>query len=190
MEHSSNHCDTTLQISFPKSNQDHRLQLVEINGTIFAIVHTTLESTGPINFLCETWNLVLLAPLKSKADISISGMNIVICSDIVSEEGLVNIHASCRLVKFTSPAKNVRETAKQGQFQLDDAPTTLINCFQLFQAITLSCRSSPELLAQAQQKFIASLCLLAEKMEGKKAPLTIHQVLKVWNIPCLPKDPV
>ena len=64
-----NQSDLKLQISFPKSDQDHRLQLVNINESIFAILHSPLESNGPINLYCEDWSLVLLAPIKSKTDL-------------------------------------------------------------------------------------------------------------------------
>src|SRR5579872_7348909 len=93
--------DTKLQIGFLKSNEDHRLQLIEINGSIFAIVHSPLESLGPINLHCEPWSLVLLAPIKSQTNIFISAINIICLNEVESKTGNVNIHATGRFVKFS-----------------------------------------------------------------------------------------
>jgi|GEM_PF-1976330 len=181
--------DIKLLISFPKSNEDHRLQLVGINGSIFAIVHSPLESLGPIRLHCEEWSLVLLAPLKSKSSILISAINIICLSEIASEEGNVNIHASNRLVKFPDlikPAEKVCERGERGEFQLGDDLGSFLYFYRLFEGIVSNARSgSPDLLSQAQQQLVAGLCTLADKIKEKTEDLDLLNVLNVWNIPCL-----
>jgi hypothetical protein len=183
--------DVKLQVTFPKSSEDHRLQLVRINGSIFAILHSSLESNGPINLLCEDWSLVLLAPIKSKTNIVISAINVICLNEIESKEGIVNIQASNRLVKLTpsiKPFEKVYETAKRPVFQLDD-PAALLNCFQLFNKVVKGSREgSANSFFEAQQNFITVLCLLAEKIEGKTAQLNIQPVLKIWDIPGITED--
>lgn len=183
--------DIKLQVTFPKSSEDHRLQLVRINGSIFAILHSPLESNGPINLLCEDWSLVLLAPIKSKTNIVISAINIICLNEIESKEGMVNIEASNRLVKLTpsiQPLEKVYETAKRPVLQLND-PAALLTCFQLFNKIVIGSREeNVNSFLEAQQNFITVLCLLAEKIEGKTAQLSIQPVLKIWDIPSETKD--
>lgn len=181
--------DAKLQIGFPKSNEDHRLQLVDINGSIFAIVHSPLESLGPISLNCEDWSLVLLAPIKSKTNILISAINVICLSEIASEEGNVNIHASNRLVKFAhlinSPEK-IQEMGERGEFQFDDDPGAFLHYYRLFDSIVSSVRvESLDSFSEAQQKFIMSLCTLADKIEGKPENLNLHKVLGIWDIPYL-----
>lgn len=176
-----------LLITFPQSSEDHRLQLMGINGAIFAIVHSPLESLGPIRLLCEDWSLVLLAPLKSKSNIIVSAINVICLSEIASEEGNVSIHASNRLVKFAhllkSPAK-VSEMGEQGEFQFDDDPGALLYYYRLFEGIVSSVRNgSPDLLSHAQQQCIAGLCTLADKMKAEQKNLNLHEVLDIWHIP-------
>ncbi len=181
--------DTKLQIVFPKSKEDHRFQLVEINGSIFAIVHLPLESLGPIQLNCEEWSLVLLAPIKSKTDIVISAINIICLSEITSEEGNVNIQASNRLVKFAHSMKSsekVCEKGAHGKFQFDDDPGAFLHYYRLFDGIVSNARNgSPDSLTEAQQKFIQSLCTLADKIEGNPENLNLHKVLDIWRIPSL-----
>jgi len=178
-----------LLITFPKSSEDHRLQLVGINGAIFAIVHSPLESLGPIRLHCEEWSLVLLAPLKSKSNILVSAINVICLSEIASEEGNVNIHASNRLVKFADlfkPAEKVTEMGERGEFQFDNEPGAFLYFYRLFEGIVSSARSgSPDLLSQAQQQVFAGLCTLADKIEAKPENLDLHKVLGIWNIPHL-----
>jgi hypothetical protein len=174
-------------ITFPKSKEDHRLQLVGINDAVFAIVHSPLESQGPIHLHCEDWSLVLLAPLKSKSDIEISAVNVICLSEIVSDEGLVNIHASNKLVKFAPISKSDKKLtvkAVNGEFQFDDDPATLLYCYRLFQGIVADVRSeSPEMISKAQQRFITALCMLSDKIKGNSASLDLKDVLEIWNIP-------
>lgn len=179
--------EVKLQVAFPKSSEDHRLQLVIINGSVFAILHSPLESNGPINLYCEPWSLILLAPIKSKADVQISAINIICLSEINSEEGTVNIHASNRLVKLapsSTPSEKMHETAKGGEFHLCDNQADSLICSQIFNNV-ISCAHAedPDSFLEAQQKFIGGLCFLAEKMEGKTAPLNINSVLGIWDIP-------
>lgn len=180
------HRDFQLRIDFPKSNEDHRLQLVRINGAIFAILHSPLESLGPIRLHCEEWSLVLLAPLKSKSNILVSAINIICLSEIASEEGNVTIHASNRLVKFADmfkPREKVSEIGERGEFQLDNDPGFLLYLYRVFEGIVSSVGSgSPDLLSQAEQQFIAGLCTLADKIEGKPKNLDLPKVLDIWNI--------
>lgn len=178
-----------LQITFPESSEDHRLQLVGINGAIFAIVHSPLESLGPIRLYCEEWSLVLLAPLKSKTNILVSAINVICLSEIASEEGNVNIHASNRLVKFAdlfkSPEK-ICEMGERGEFQFDDDPGAFLYFYRLFEGIVSSVREgNPELLPQAQQQFLLGFCALADTIEGKPENLDLSKVLDIWNIPHL-----
>jgi hypothetical protein len=184
--------DVKLQIAFPKSNEDHRLQLIEINGSIFAIVHSPLESKGPIRLHCEEWSLVLLAPIKSKSNILISAINVICLNEIVSEEENVNIHASHRLVKFTGliqAPKNLSQMGERGEFQFDDDPGAFLQYYRLFESIVSSIRAgSPDSITDAQQKVIMSLCTLADKIEGKLENLNLPKVLDIWKIPALKQD--
>lgn len=181
--------DAKLQIAFPKSKEDHRLQLVEINGSIFAIVYSPLESLGPIRLCCEEWSLVLLAPIKSKTNVLISAKNIICLNEIVSEEGNVNIHASNRLVKFAhsvSPREKICEMGERGEFRFDDDPGAFLYYYRLFDGIVSSLRSgNPDSFSEVQQNFITSLCTLADKIEGSPENLNLQKVLGVWGIPFL-----
>ncbi len=179
--------DVRLKISFPKSNEDHRLQLVEINGSIFAIVHSSLESEGPISLYCEDWSLVLLSSIKSKTNIVVSATNIICLNTIHSEEGLINLHASNRLVKFANlmtPPEKVYQIAEKGEFQFHDDPGACLFYSQLFHAIVTNVYTkNPDSILEAQQKFIMSLCVLAQKVGGETENLTLPKVLDIWNIP-------
>ncbi len=181
-----------LQITFPESSEDHRLQLVAINGAIFAIVHSPLESLGPIRLHCEEWSLVLLAPLKSKTNILVSAINVICLGEVVSEEGNVNIHASNRLVKFADlfkPKEKVCEMGERGEFQFDDDPGAFLYFYRLFEGIVSSARSGdPALLSQSQQQVLSGLCTLAHTIEGKPENMDLNKVLDVWNIP-IAKEP-
>lgn len=176
-----------LQIFFPKSNEDHRLQLIDINGAIFAILFSALESKGQIRLNCEDWSLILLAPIKSQADVVISAINIICVNDIQSQEGTVSIEASNQLVKITPSIKSsdrVIVSGKEGEFQFDDDPGSFIYYFQLFNKIVSEVRKDdPASFIEAQKKFILCLCALAQKLEGQLQELTIHRVLELWKIP-------
>lgn len=182
-----------MQIIFPKCSEDHRLQLVNINGAIFAIVYSPLESLGPIRLYCEEWSLILLAPLKSKSNIVVTATNLICLSEIASEEGHVNVHASNRLVKFGDlfkPLEKVSEIGERGEFQLDADLGTVLYYYRLFEGIVTSIRDgSPDLISQAQQQFIAGLCTLADKI-GKDENLDLNKVLAGWNIPRLPQNEI
>ncbi len=174
-----------LSVTFPSCSEDHRLQLVEINGAIFAIVHAALASDGPINLNCHEWNLVLLAPIKSKVDVNISGVNIIILGEIQSEEGSVNIEASNKLVKFAASKmapEKLRETGKQGEFNLGDDPGAYIHFVRSFTNIVISSRNE-DTLVDAQEEFIKAICLLAGKIEKKSEILNVQRVLGIWGIP-------
>lgn len=179
--------DVKMQIAFPKSKEDHRLQLIEINGSIFAIVHAPLESLGPIRLYCEEWSLVLLAPIKSKTNILVSAKNIICLNEVVSEEGNVNLHASNRLVKFAhsmKPSEKVCEMGERGEFQFGDDPGAFLYYYRLFDGIVSSVRSeSPDSISKAQQAFIMGLCTLADKIEGGSENLDLQKVLGIWDIP-------
>ena len=189
MQNSNNEkIDAKLQMGFPKCNEDHRLQLVEINGSMFAILHALLESEGPIALHCEEWSLILLAPIKSKSNILISAINVICLSEIESKEGVINLHASNRLVKFAQLIKSdkVSEMGECGEFEFDDDPGAFLNYFRLFESVLRGIHTNTsESTAEAQQKFIGSLCSLAEKIEDSKDPLTLGKVLSCWNIPYL-----
>lgn len=178
--------DIKLQVTFPKSSEDHRLQLVNINGSIFAIVNSSLESNGPINLYCEDWSLILLAPIKSQVDVIISAINIICMNEIISEEGSVKIHASERLMKYPPSIKSplkVMTTNNHGEFQFPDDPASFLS-FQLFNnLLSLVHDKSPESMIEAQKKFVASLCVLAEKFEGTSENLNLQRVLEIWGIP-------
>ncbi len=174
-----------LQIGFPKCSEDHRLQLVSINGSIFAILHAPLESDGEIQLLCNDWSLVLLAPIKSKTNIHISAINVICLNEIESKEGTVSIQALHHLIKLTPPTKpseKVVETAKQMLFQVDDS-AALFTAFQLFNKIVQNVRlRMQESLDNAKLNFITALCLLAEKCIGKTTQLHLKPVLNFWDI--------
>lgn len=175
-----------LQIHFPKSSEDRRLQLIEINGSIFAIVHSPLESNGPINLFCENWSLILLSPIRSKVDISISGINVICLNDVISSEGTVDIQASNQLVNLSpsiQTSEKINLFGKQGQFQLDDDPATFLYYFKLFDKIVRGVHdANPDSFSEAQHSFLVSLCALAQKIEGKTEDLNIHKVLSFWEI--------
>ncbi len=176
-------------IAFPESSEDHRLQLVAVNGAIFAIVHSPLESAGPIRLYCEDWSLVLLAPLKSKSNILVSAINIICLSEISSEEGNLNIHASNRLIKFShlfKPLEKLSEMGERGEFEFGDDPGALLYYYRLFEEIVSNARKgTSESLPQAQQQFITAICSLAGKIIAKSENLDLHQVFDIWNIPRL-----
>ena len=182
----SNKEEIKLHVTFPKSSEDHRLQLVEINGSIFAMISSSLESNGPINLYCEDWSLILLAPIKSKTDVNISAINIVCMNEVVSEEGSVKIHASHRLMKYPpsiKAAQKIKTTCYHGEFQFPDDPAAFLN-FQLFHnLLSLIHDKNPDSIIEAQKKFVASLCVLAEKIEGKSENLNLRKVLEIWDIP-------
>ena len=174
-----------LEISFPKSSEDHRLQLISINGAMFAIVHSPLESDGPIRLFCEEWSVIAVAPIKSKTNILISAINVMCFNDITSEEGMVNIHASNRLVKFTpSSPEKVCQMGERGETIFTNDPGALLYYNRLFDSIVNSIHNeNPDSFAEAQQKFITGLCTLADKIEGKTKNLNLNQVLDIWGIP-------
>ena len=116
--------DVRVQIAFPKSDEDHRLQLVGVNGSIFALVYSPLESNGPIRLDCEEWSLIILAPIKSKGDVVISATNVICLNTIESEEGSVSINASNQLANFSSSIKSalgVSEVGERGEYRLEDS---------------------------------------------------------------------
>ena len=179
--------NTKLSITFPTSNEDHRLQLIEINGAIFAIVHAPLESQGPIRLQCEDWSLILLSPIKSTSHIVISAINVICLSEISSQEGNINLHASNLLVKFAglfTAADKVSEIAEKDECTFDDDPGALLYFYRLFEGVVKAARSEDrELLSQAQQQVITALCTLADRIQNKTANLDLQKVLDMWNIP-------
>lgn len=176
----------SLQISFPKSSEDHRLQLVVINGTIFAVFYAPLESKGPIRLDCEEWNLILLAPIRSETHIVISGKNVVCLSEITSKEGNINIHATKRLLKFShliKPSEKYCEFAEGSEHSFDEDPGLLLYLHRTFLEIVRCQRSAiPDAIPEAQQKMIACLSTLADKVADKKKELNLSAVLKIWDI--------
>lgn len=184
MEESTPPKNAKLEIAFPKSDQDQKLRLVSINGSMFAIVHAPLESQGPINLNCDDWSLILLAPIKSKTNVSISAINIICLNEIVSEEGDVNILASGQLVKF-SPKQSEKsiETGGRGEFYFEDDAGALLYYYRLYNDILNQIHEgNTESFYKAQQQFISSLCTLADKIEGKPETLNLHKVFSVWGI--------
>lgn len=179
--------NSKLQITFPKSEEDHRLQFIEINGSIFAVLYSPLESFGPIRLHCEDWSLILLAPINSKANILISAKNIICLNEIVSEEGSVNIHASNWLVKFAhliKPVEKLCEMGERGEFQFDDDPGAFLFYHRLFEGIVDKLRNqSSDSFSEAQQSFIKALCTLADKVKKKPETLDLQKVLATWDIP-------
>lgn len=175
-----------LEISFPKSSEDRRLQLVAINGAVFAIIHSPLESDGPIQLYCDAWSLIILAPIKTKSNIVISAINVICLNEIESLEGIVNIHASNRLVKFAhmlKPAEKVDAIVEGKEFQFEDDPGALLHYHRLFKNILkIVSEENLEAFPEAQQMFIMSLCTLADKIEKTKENLDLHKVLEIWNI--------
>ena len=176
-----------LEISFPKSSEDHRLQLVEINGAVFAILYAPLESVGPIRLYCEKWSLVIMAPLKSESNILVSATNVICLSEIVSAKGNVNVHASHLLVKFADlfrPRERVSEMGERGEYELNDDPGFLIYIYRLFEGIVQKVSDpNPQTLAHGQQQFLSALCAIADKIEKKEGGLDLRQVLQIWGIP-------
>ena len=179
--------ETKVSIAFPKSSEDHRLQLVEINGAIFGLLHSPLESQGPIRLFCDEWSLILLAPIKSKTHVVISAANLICLSEIASEEGNINLHASSQLVNFTHPAQSsgvVCQMGEKGEFLFPDDLGSLVYYYRVFdQMIPLIRSTTPSSFSDAQQMFIAILCTLANKIKGNPGNLALHQVLDVWGIP-------
>lgn len=178
---------SNLSISFPKSSEDHRLRLIGINDALFAIIFAPLESLGPINLDCGEWSLVLLAPVKSKTNISISATNIICLNEVSSEEGSVSLYASNRLVRFPDllkPLEKVSEVGERGKFHFGDDPGALLYFFKLFEGIVSNIHDgSPEMCSQAQQQVIRGLCTLADRIKGTSDPLVLLDVLSLWNIP-------
>lgn len=181
--------ETKLQIAFPKSKEDHRLQLIEINGSIFAVVHSPLESQGPVHLHCEDWSLVLLAPIKSKTNVLITGVNIICLNEIESEEGDVKLHASHRLVKWNHLIKaqgTISERGEHGKFELQDDPGIFLHYHRMFHEIVSHVRKeTSDSFSQAQQKVMMNLCTLADKIEGGSENLDLYKVLDLWNVPPL-----
>ncbi|WP_068466787.1 hypothetical protein [Candidatus Protochlamydia phocaeensis] len=176
--------NSKLKIGFPTSTEDRRLQLVDINGSIFAIVYSPLESNGPIRLECEDWSLILLAPIKSKTDIVISAINIIRFNTIESEEGVVNISASNQLVNFASPMTSLAyETGERGAFQFED-PAALFNYSQLFNKVVAFARGEnlDSSFSEAQKNFMMGLCAIAKKMEPNTEDLNLPRVFGIWDI--------
>ncbi|MDN3506670.1 MAG: hypothetical protein P0S96_05530 [Simkaniaceae bacterium] len=175
-----------LKVTFPKSSEDSRLQLAEINGSIFAILHSSLESDGPINLYCEEWNLILLAAVKSKKKVAISAINLICLNEITSESGEIFIHTSKRFVNLVEPQSPPRkdfEVFAQDEDTLYDQMGALLYHHQAFKDIISKARSKKSsAIAEAQKTFIASLCALADKVTGGVKELTIPKVLKFWGI--------
>lgn len=178
-----------LQIAFPNSNEDHRLQLVDINGSTFAILFAPLESNGPINLHCGGWSLILLAPIKSKSDIAISAINVICLNEIVSEEGSVNIQASNQLVKFAHSEKSsdkIIERGEGGEFQFSDDPTVFMYFYRLFESVIENARNKVlDSIPEAQKQFIVALCAMNDKIEGKPEKRDLKKVLHLWDIPVI-----
>lgn len=173
-----------LQVAFPKSDQDHRLQLVAVNSSIFAIIHAPLQSDGDINLNCEDWNLILLSPINSKKKVQISAINLFCFSEIAAQEE-IEIAVSKRLVTFSSPQspKKVHESIGVEKSSFGDDPACLLQQVKLLNGL-LTCihDSNPDALLEAQTRFITFLCTLAEKIEGNQQKLNIQNVLTFWNI--------
>ena len=184
MEENSNK-NIALQIAFPKSSEDHRLQLISINGAIFAILYAPLESLGPIRLYCEEWSLVLLAPIKSKSDVLISAINVICLSEILAEEGYVNIQASNRLITFADLVKSSQKVSSiglNGSFGFDDDPGAFLHFYRLFEGIVSELQSREDaLISEVQQDFIKGLCTLADKVERPKT-LDLSKVLSFWSV--------
>lgn len=179
----------SMQIAFPKSDEDHRLQLVSVNGAIFAIFFGPLESNGPINLLCDGWSLVLLSPVKSKSNIMIAADNVICLNEIVSEEGNVNVHASNQLVKFAHSehlSEKVIERGEKGEFQFSDDPTVFMYFYRLFESIVADVRNEVmDSIPEAQKNFIVALCALSDKINGKAEQRNLQKVLEFWGVPQL-----
>ncbi len=163
-----------VEISFPSSEEDHRLQLVLVNDAIFAILFAPLESKGPIQLHCEEWNLILLAPIKSKKEVVVRAENIARFATIESETEEVRVEANKELVDL-SPDSLQKTVESDADF--------FVNYFQLCQKIVQKAREdSSEALAEAQKRVLTALCLLAQKASGKQKELTIEGVLDFWGI--------
>jgi hypothetical protein len=178
--------DVKLEIAFPRSDKDYRIQLVKINNSIFAIVHSPLESQGPIHLDCPDWSLVLLSPIKSKVGVEISAINLICLNTIESQESNIKLNALNRLVKFgevLKPSANLTETAEGGVFHVTDELGSGFYFHQLFHGIIKSIHSdTPEAVSEAQQDFITCLCAVAGKMEKTTDLLDLQKVLNIWNI--------
>jgi hypothetical protein len=171
-----------LKIGFPRSTEDHRLQLVDVNGSVFAIVHSALESNGPIRLNCEEWSLVLLAPIKSQANIFITAINVIRLNTVESSEGIGNMSASNQLVGFAPPLKQVAfETGLKGERQFIDDPAGLLTYSQLFRKVVKD--SHTDNLPEAQKHFMMCLCAIANKIEPNGEDLNLQRVFGIWDIP-------
>lgn len=183
--------DIKLRIAFPKSSEDHRLQLIDINGSIFSILFSPLESDGPIRLNCSEWSLILLAPIKSRSNILVSAINIISLGEISSEKGNVNVHASNRLVKFSDlfkPKEKLCEMGERGEYQIDNDPGSVLYFYRLFEGIIKDARNkSPESLERAKQQVVEGICSLADKINKQKGALDLKKVLSIWNISRLKK---
>ncbi len=177
-----------MHIAFPQSDQDKRLQLVDINGSIFAIVFAPLDSNGPIKLDCKDWSLILLSPIKSNVDVEISAINILCFSDIETKEGTLTLHASNLLVKFApyiTPTEKINEIGERGNYNFSDDPNALLQYYRIFETILSSIRegkASDDALHEAQQKFILGLCSIATKIEKENPDLNLAKVLNLWEI--------
>lgn len=177
---------TKIQIGFPQTDQDSRLQLIDINGSIFALVFSALESNGPIKLDCSDWSLILLAPIKSKKAVEITGINVICLNEIDSGEDEINVRATNKLVKFAHSVKEsekIVEVGESGKVQFPDDPGAYMYYYRLFETILVKVKEgTPEALAEAQQQFIMGLCTLADKVEGKTEDLNVARVLDLWKI--------
>lgn len=177
-----------LQISFPRSDQDKKLQLVDINGSIFALVFAPLESKGPIKLDCKDWSLILLSPIKSNADVAISAINVLCFNEIDSQDGTVNLQASNLLLKFAPTIKKtekINEKGARGTHNLSNDPASFVHYYKLYEAIISATREgtmTPEVFLELQQKFLLSLCAIAAQFEKEKENLTLKKVLSLWGI--------
>ncbi len=173
-----------LFISFPKTKEDHRLQLVKINDSIFAIFHTKLESDGPINLQCEDWNLVLLAPIKSKEEVHIAGKNIICLNEIISEAKKVQLSTTDQLLCLTPqpPYFSVNENVEQFHHLEDDAAAFLYY-YQLFSKLVAMCKDKKNSsVEQMQKEFLTGLCGLAAKAIDGSGDVDLFDILKFWKI--------
>lgn len=177
---------SNLKISFPESSEDNKLQLVDINGSIFAIFISPLESNGPIHLNCEDWNLILSTPIKSEQDVVISGNHIVCLSDISSNEENVQINADNLLVSFTSlknsSGKRFKSRALK-KVQFIDDHSSVLSFSQLIYSVVTGARSGdPSSISEAQKNFVVILCMLAHKIKKTDKNLSLKECLDVWNI--------
>lgn len=177
-----------LWISFPSCDEDHRLQLVDVNGTMFAVLFGPLSSEGPINLQCEDWNLILVAPIRSAADVHIQGVNVACLGQVESTGGQVSIEAAQRLIYHGASVESRlprRCEGGLGEWFAEPGDGLFADLQQLLmKMVPLAREGTKEAQEEARQRFLSALCALAQWTAADRSKeLSMLRVMETWGIP-------